>query len=60
MGKRITETIRQACKMTSLSTRTMERMIQRGDVKSTKIGKRRLIFVESIYAALGVGNGAEE
>ena len=53
--KRITATVKETCSMTGLGATKINELIRDGKLKSVAIGRRRLVFVESIEALL---NGA--
>ncbi|MDT7527992.1 helix-turn-helix domain-containing protein [Sphingopyxis sp. SE2] len=54
----MTLSVRQASELTSLSERTMKRIVARGDVKSVMIGRRRLVFMDSLQDFLEAGTPA--
>lgn len=56
--ERVTLSVRQASELTSLSERTMKRIVARGDVKSVMIGRRRLVFMDSLQDFLEAGTPA--
>lgn len=47
--------IRQMSELTPWSERTCERMVARGDVDSTLIGRRRLVYMDSLRELLDRG-----
>ena len=46
--QKLTVSVGQACEISSLSPRTVQRMIARGDLETVKLGDRRLIVLESL------------
>lgn len=56
--EQVTLSVRQASEMTSLSIRTIKRIVARGDVKSVRIGRRRLVFMDSLQGFLAAGTPA--
>ena len=46
--EQLTVSIRQASDMTSLSLRTIERLVRSGGVRNLKVGRRRLVYVDSL------------
>ncbi|MFC3786698.1 excisionase family DNA binding protein [Sphingopyxis italica] len=44
----LTLSIKRASEITSLSLRTIERMAASGEVRSLKIGRRRLVYADSL------------
>lgn len=50
----ITISPRDAAGITNLSERTIGRLIAAGRIRSTKIGRRRLIYRDSVLELLGV------
>jgi excisionase family DNA binding protein len=45
-------TVAECCRLTSLSVVTIYDLLKKGQLSSTKIGRRRLIIVESIQRLL--------
>lgn len=47
---RITTTVKEACEMTGLGKTKLYELIGNGTVKTTTVGRRRLVTVDSIRA----------
>jgi len=48
----LTVSVEQASKMTSLAPRTLHRLMAEGELASIKLGKRRLVVMESLRKLL--------
>jgi excisionase family DNA binding protein len=51
-GRPLTVTVQQACKLTGLDNTTMWKLICEDQVRTTRIGCRRLIFFDSLNALI--------
>ena len=54
----VTVTVKGAVKMTGLGESTVWAYIADGSLKSTNVGRRRLVFVSSIESLLGIDQSA--
>lgn len=50
---RLTVTVAETCRVTGLGNTKVYELLAEGKLKSVAIGRRRLIFVNSIYMLLG-------
>ena len=50
--QRKTATIQEATCMTGLGATTINCLIKRGELRSAKVGRRRLVFIDSLDALL--------
>lgn len=48
-----TLTVRQTCESTGLSRTTIYNLIANGSLKSIKVGRRRLVRIDSLQTLLG-------
>jgi hypothetical protein len=55
MEEQFTMTLQAASIFAGLSVRTLQRLIGRGLLRSTTIGKRRLVFKDSLVKLLNKG-----
>lgn len=49
---KITASVKEACEMTGLGKTKLYELIAEGKVKTTTVGRRRLVYVRSINALL--------
>ena len=49
---KITTSVKEACEMVGIGKTKLYELVARGEVKTTKVGSRRLVHMDSIHALL--------
>lgn len=54
-GPRLAYTLEEACKMTTLGLNTLRRRIRKGELKTTRIGRRVLVTAKELERFISEG-----